>query len=119
MASSHTVMSVGAVCFGIAVGYITYRTLVRTTEKTAISDIATVIGAVGGAAVTGLFDPANGDAFGWYSIGLLAGIAVFFLLYLRLNGPEQTAKVMGARDRGPAGPATEDGRSSPASGPQL
>ena len=101
MGGSHTVMSVGALCFGVAIGYITYRTLVRTADKTAISDIATVIGAVGGGAVTGLFDPATGDAFGWYSIGLLAGMAAFFLLYLALNGKEKTAAVMGAKDIGP------------------
>ena len=116
MAGSHTVMSVGAFCFGVAVGYITYRTLVRTTDKTAISDLTTVVGAVGGAAVTGLFGPASGDAFGWYSIGLLAGIAAFFLLYLALNGRAKTAAVMGAKDIGPIVPTGKDTRTA---GPQL
>jgi hypothetical protein len=118
MGSSHIVMSVGAVCFGVTVGYITYRTLVRTTNKTAISDVSTVIGAVGGGAVTGLFDPAHGDTFGWYSIGLLTGIAAFFLLYLGLNGRAKTAAVMGAKDVGPNGMAGEDSRPSQI-GPQL
>ena len=63
MGSSRIVMSVGAFCFGATVGYITYRTLVRT-EKSNVSDIATVVGAVGGAAVTGLFDPQQSDTFG-------------------------------------------------------
>jgi hypothetical protein len=115
MAGSHIVMSVGAFCFGVAVGYITYRTLVRTT-KTAVSDLTTVVGAVGGGAVTGLFGPASGDAFGWYSIGLLAGIAAFFLLYLTLNGRAKTAAVMGAKDIGPVVPAGKDTRTA---GPQL
>src|SRR5262249_45008915 len=69
---------VGAACFGIAVGYITYRTLVRTTEKAAISDLGAVVSAIGGAAVTGLFAP-RGILFAWYSIGLLAGMALFFV----------------------------------------
>jgi hypothetical protein len=116
MAGSHTVMSVGALCFGVAVGYITYRTLVRTTGKTAISDLTTVVGAVGGGAVTGLFGPASGDAFGWYSIGLLAGIAAFFLLYLALNGKSKTAAVMGAKDIAPTGTT---GRDTPTVGPRL
>ena len=42
----------GVLCFGLVVGYITYRTLVRTTANAAVSDLATVIGAIGGEAVT-------------------------------------------------------------------
>ena len=68
---------VGAICFGVVVGWIVYRTL-RRTDKAAVSDIATVIGAVGGAAVTGLFDSSR--LFGFYAIGLAAG----FFLYLWL-----------------------------------
>jgi hypothetical protein len=94
---SDTVMTVGAVCFGITVGFITYRALVRTTDKAAVSDIAAVIGAVAGGAVTGLFNPEQTDLFGWYSIGLVTGVAVFFLLYLMMNGRAETAKVMSGR----------------------
>lgn len=71
--SSATVISLGAVCFGIVVGYITYRTLVRKTDA-AISDIAAVVAAIGGGVVVERFDSARGsDTFGWYSMGLLAG----------------------------------------------
>jgi hypothetical protein len=94
MAKSETVMTVGAVCFGVTVGFITYRALVRTTDKAAISDLAVVIGAIGGGAVTALFNPNQTDLFGWYSIGLVAGVAIFFLLYLAMNGRTETAKVM-------------------------
>ena len=99
MSSSPAVMSAGALCFGVAVGYITYRTLVRA-ERSAVSDLATVVTAVGGGAVTGLFDPQEGDAFGWYSIGLLAGMAVFFLLFLAMNGKVAAAVFMGSPDIG-------------------
>ncbi|WP_328457672.1 hypothetical protein OG780_42960 [Streptomyces sp. NBC_00386] len=99
MGSSQTVMSVGACCFGIAIGYITYRTLVRA-ERSAVSDLATVVTAVGGGAVTGLFDPQQGDTFGWYSIGLLVGLSVFFLLFFAMNGKAATAVFMGAPDAG-------------------
>jgi len=85
--------NVGAVIFGVVVGFITYRTLVRTTDKAAISDLATVIAAIGGGVVTSLFDPA-GNRFGWYTIGLAAGMAGFFLLFWAMNGKEETAKVM-------------------------
>ena len=61
----------GALCFGLVIGWVSYRTLRRSSEAVALSDIATVLGAVGGAAVTALF-PKDG-AFAWYCIGLAAG----------------------------------------------
>ena len=71
-----TVIDLGALCFGIVVGWITSRTLRRTTT-TGLSDIATVIGSVAGAAVTGIWQPST-NAFGYYCIGLFIG----FFLYL-------------------------------------
>jgi hypothetical protein len=47
----------------------------------ALSDIATVIGAVGGAAVTGIF---SGDTFGWYCIGLFVGFFAYLLIAVTL-----------------------------------
>jgi hypothetical protein len=82
MPYSSTVVSVGAVCFGIVVGYVTYRTLIRKQDA-GISDIAAVIAAIGGGIVVERFDSTKGtDTFGWYSIGLLAGFAVFLILRL-------------------------------------
>jgi hypothetical protein len=72
------VASVGAVCFGIVIGWVTYRTLRRTTDAVKLSDIASVIGAVGGAAVTALFD--TDDLFGWYCIGLAGGFFGYLVL---------------------------------------
>jgi len=87
---------VGAACFGIAVGYITYRTLARTTDKAAISDLGAVVSAIGGAAVTGLFTPGT-SLFAWYSIGLLAGMALFFVIFGKLNGLQRLAAVMSVK----------------------
>jgi hypothetical protein len=70
----------GAFCFGLVIGWITYRTLRRRTEGAALSDIATVIAAVGGAAVTTLFN--TGEPFGAYSIGLAVGFFAYFLVGL-------------------------------------
>jgi hypothetical protein len=105
-----TINEVGALCFGVALGYITYRTLVRTAEKTAISDLAAVVAAVGGGIVTGLFDP-DTTLFGWYAVGLLAGMAVFFLLYLLLNGADALGHFMGTppRQRGDGTPGVAEG----------
>ena len=74
----------GALCFGLVVGWITYRTL-RRTKTTGLSDIATVVGAVGGAAVLSLF-PAETNAFGAYSVGLAIG----FFAYLIVAGIVET-----------------------------
>ena len=67
----------GAFCFGIVIGWVTYRTLRRQGETVALSNIATVIGAVGGAAVTALFVK---DLFGWYAIGLSVGFFGYLVL---------------------------------------
>lgn len=72
-----TVNAVGAVCFGVILGWVTYRTLRRTGETVAVSNIASVAGAVGGAAVTGLF---KGSLFGWYCVGLTVGFFGYLIL---------------------------------------
>jgi hypothetical protein len=96
---SGTLGQVGAACFGIAVGYLTYRALV-TAVNTSVSVLAAVVGAVGGAAVTGLFAP-GASLFAWYSIGLLAGMSVFFVIFGRLNGLQHLATVMSLRTEVP------------------
>ena len=93
---------IGAACFGIAVGYLTYRTLVRTADKTVISVLAAAVGAIGGAAVTGLF-AAGTSLFAWYSIGLLAGMALFFAIFGKLNGFQQLAAVLSVKTEVPGG----------------
>jgi hypothetical protein len=47
-------------------------------------------------AVTALFDPSQSDAFGWYSMGLLVGIALYLGLSLVIRGRKETAQVMAA-----------------------
>ena len=68
---------VGALCFGLVIGWVTYRTLRRQGEIVALSNIATVIGAVGGGAVTALF---TAELFAWYSVGLAVGFFLYLIL---------------------------------------
>lgn len=75
------VENIGAIAFGLVIGWVTYRTLRRNTEAVSLSDIATVFGAVGGAAVTTLFDD-DGRIFAFYSIGLAAGFFGYFVVGL-------------------------------------
>lgn len=89
--------AVGAALFGVVVGWITYRTLVRRSGSVNLSDIATVIGAVGGAAVTTLLK--NEYLFGLYSIGLAIGFFGYLLLFFLINGRRRTGEVMGNGDQ--------------------
>ena len=77
----------GALCFGVVIGWICYRTLRRNQAASGLSDIATVIGAVGGAAITGIWTPGSG-AFGGYCIGLLIGFFLYLIVSLIVEGPE-------------------------------
>jgi hypothetical protein len=74
----------GAGCFGLVIGWITYRTLRRATAGAQLSDIAAVIAAVGGGAVTVQFS--DKDSFGAYSIGLAIGFFAYFLVGLYFDG---------------------------------
>lgn len=85
MSGNGAVIAAGAVCFGVVVGYVTYRSLARSGPTSSVSDIAAVIGAVGGGVVTSVFDPAKGDSFGYYSIGLLVGMGVYVLVATTLS----------------------------------
>ncbi len=78
-----TVVSTGALCFGLVIGWVTYRTLRRKEGNAALSDLATVIGVVGGGVVTTLF--ADQTLFGWYSIGLAVGFFGYFISGLFLG----------------------------------
>ena len=69
---------VGSLCFGIVIGWVTYRTLRRRGEVVALSDIASVIGAVGGGWVTSQFS--SPDAFAWYCIGLFVGFFGYLVI---------------------------------------
>jgi hypothetical protein len=67
----------GAVCFGLVVGWVTYRTLRRDGSSAHISDIAAVIAAVGGSTVTKVISE---ELFGWYSMGLAVGFFLYYIL---------------------------------------
>ncbi len=83
----------GALVFGVVVGWIVYRTLRCQTEAVAVSNIATVIGAVGGAAVTTLFGEVQ--IFGWYCIGLGIGFFAYLLIAVLLGWKDRNSWLSG------------------------
>ena len=77
---------VGALFFGVVVGWVTYGSL-RRGNRSGLTDITTVIGAVGGAAVTKLF-PTESGAFGAYCIGLAIGFFTYLKAATKPNAPD-------------------------------
>jgi uncharacterized membrane protein YeaQ/YmgE (transglycosylase-associated protein family) len=75
---------IGALCFGIVIGWTTYF-IMRRAQPTALTDLSTIIGALGGAAILNLFD-AHGPLFAFYAIGLAVGFFAYFLIYLAIVG---------------------------------
>jgi hypothetical protein len=76
-----TLQLIGAGCFGLILGWYLYFINRYRSGPVDFGDIITILGAVGGAAVTALFK-AGSDLFGAYGIGLAIG---FFLYYAILN----------------------------------
>ena len=77
---SYVLQIVGAVGFGMLIGWYIYYINRYRKEDIKLSDLVTVIGAIGGAAILAVF-PASSDLFGAYGIGLAIG---FFGYYLAL-----------------------------------
>jgi NhaP-type Na+/H+ or K+/H+ antiporter len=75
-----TFILVGGAAFGLVVGWVTYGFLRRNDRKN-LTDLSAIIGAIGGAAVTGLFQPATG-AFAAYCVGLAAGFFGYLIFYM-------------------------------------
>jgi hypothetical protein len=81
------IAGLGAVFFGLVVGWISYRTLRLTTSTNVLAAIAVIIAVVGGAAVTALLK--SDVVFGWYAIGLVIGFFAYFGVGLGLYGRQE------------------------------
>ena len=79
------VQKIGAGAFGAVVGWYVYYINRWRKDDVQLSDIVTLIGAVGGAAIMALF-PEKTDLFGAYGIGLASGFFLyFFILVILVN----------------------------------
>lgn len=73
----------GAGAFGAVIGWYVYFINRYRKDDVSLSDIVTLIGAIGGAAILSLFD--KGTAlFGAYGIGLASGFFLYFLVMVVL-----------------------------------
>lgn len=73
----------GAAGFGAILGWFLYFTNRYRKAAVQLSDLVTVIGALGGAAILTLF-PEETDLFGAYGIGLFVGFFGYFLVLVML-----------------------------------
>jgi hypothetical protein len=74
---------VGAGAFGLILGWFFYSLNRYRKTEVGLSDLATVIGALGGAAVLDLF-PTGTDLFAAYGIGLALGFFAYFAVLVFL-----------------------------------
>ncbi|MBS1133755.1 MAG: hypothetical protein H6R02_896 [Burkholderiaceae bacterium] len=68
----------GAFAFGVVIGWFTYFTNRYRTGGVEFSDITTLVGVIGGGAVTALFGDARSALFGAYGLGLAVGFFAYF-----------------------------------------
>lgn len=69
---------IGSVCFGMVIGWV-LRFVLAFAKEITVGSLATIVSAIGGAAVTALFD-SKGGMFAYYSVGLFVGFFVHVLL---------------------------------------
>ncbi|MFF0788923.1 hypothetical protein [Streptomyces spiralis] len=81
---------VGSGCFGLVVGWIAYRTL-RRSEGSRISDLVTVVAALGGGVVINTRFP-DPDLFACYAFGLTVGFFGYLITAGALNRAERKRK---------------------------
>lgn len=74
----------GAFFFGVVIGWFTYF-VNRYRTEIKLADVASILGAIGGAAVLELF-PSDTELFGAYGIGLAVGFFAYFVLLLIFVG---------------------------------
>lgn len=85
MVSASSIQLLGAGGLGFVIGWYVYYINRYRKSDVQISDLLTLIGAIGGGATTALF-PAKTDLFGAYGIGLFAGFFSYFLVMVILVG---------------------------------
>lgn len=80
-----TLEQAGGLGFGLVIGWFLYFVNRYRRSEASLTDVTTVLGAVGGAAVTSLF-PGSTALFGAYGVGLAIGFFAYFLTLVIMVG---------------------------------
>lgn len=107
----------GAGAFGAVVGWYVYYINRYRKSDVQLSDIVTLIGAIGGGAVVGLFDKST-DLFGAYGIGLAIGFFGYFVFLLLFVAIAEDFKIDWFLDGRRKNPAKDWGFPVGGNGPQ-
>jgi hypothetical protein len=89
--SASTFQLVGAGCFGAVIGWFLYY-VNRYRREVVLTDLATVIAAIGGGAVLALF-PAKTDLFAAYAVGLAIGFFAYLAVLIVFVAISETVTV--------------------------
>jgi hypothetical protein len=81
------VSGLGAVLFGMLLGWLAYWILRLRAGVFVLSELLTLLGVLGGAAVLSLFK--SDVLFGWYAIGLVVGFGAYFVIGLLVYGKQE------------------------------
>jgi hypothetical protein len=90
---------IGCICFGTVIGWVLRYVLLFSKEIT-IASMSSIVSAVGGGAITALFD-SKGEMFSYYSIGLALG----YFTHVLLLDVDASGKIMYRWGSGNAGDA--------------
>ena len=82
-AGASVLQLVGAGLFGVVIGWFSYFVNRHRREDVKLTDVAGLLGAIGGGAVLALF-PSGTDLFGAYGIGLAVGFFAYFVVLVVL-----------------------------------
>lgn len=74
----------GAFAFGVVIGWFVYFTNRYRKGDVQFSDLVTLLGVIGGGAITALFGDTKTALFGAYGIGLAAGFFAYFVTLIVL-----------------------------------
>lgn len=108
--SASTLGIAGAIGFGALIGWYVYYVNRHRTDEVKLTDLASLIAAIGGAAVLALF-PAKSELFGAYGVGLALGFFGYFLVmvYCVRSSDEFTAEwFLDGRRKKPKDDETDD-----------
>ena len=81
--TASNIQMLGAGGFGAIIGWYLYMINRYRTSEVQLSDIVTLVGAIGGSAILGLFKQGT-DLFGAYGIGLATGFFSYYLILIVL-----------------------------------
>lgn len=96
------IAGLGAVCFGLTVGWMAYQILRNRSGALWLFDLIALLGIIAGAAVLAFFR--NEAIFGWYAIGLIIGFFAYLAVGVILRG---TQKVQLWQRKQPVAPPPE------------